>query len=86
MNVQEFQTWRAEAAKRLTPRLAGREQAPPIDADVIPHSREVLVCLGGSCPSCGGARIADCFRDRISAHSLHANVRMAPNAVNQIIR
>ena len=76
MNVQEFQTWRAEAAQKLALRLAGREQAPPIDADVIEHTREVLVCLGGSCISCGGAHIADCFRDRISAHGLHANVRL----------
>jgi len=75
MNTDEFRTWRDEKTKLLGLRLAGHADAPPIDTSVIKHTREVLVCLGRACESCGAVRILERFRDRISAAGLDVDVR-----------
>jgi NADH:ubiquinone oxidoreductase subunit F (NADH-binding)/(2Fe-2S) ferredoxin len=76
MNVDEFRNWRDREAKQLSLRFADGDRSPSVDTTHLQHRREVLVCMGGACISCGATRIMESFRDRISAMDLDVDVRL----------
>jgi NADP-reducing hydrogenase subunit HndC len=76
MNLKEFSSWRDAEAARLALRLSATPHPPAVDPAVVQHRREVLVCAGGACVSCGANRVAEVLEDRISALELDVDVRL----------
>ncbi len=76
MNTAELKQWGEREAKGLSLRLAASPNPPAVDSDVIGHRREVLVCVGGACISCGAEKVAARFQDRIEAMNLEVDVRL----------
>jgi NADH:ubiquinone oxidoreductase subunit F (NADH-binding)/(2Fe-2S) ferredoxin/Pyruvate/2-oxoacid:ferredoxin oxidoreductase delta subunit len=74
MTLSEFQEWRERVRKTLALRLG---QVPPEQAAAGPYrKREVLVCAGGACVSCGNQAISQAFRDQIGKTGLAEYVKL----------
>ena len=76
MTHKELEDIRLAAAREMTLRVSGGASGDAGDGDSAGRQREVLVCSGGACMSCGAHRIAAAFRNRISAMDLSASVKL----------
>ncbi len=70
MTLNDFREWQQAARHTLALRLG----EPNGDAGEPCRRREVLVCAGGACVSCGNAAVADAFREKIAQRGLADDV------------
>lgn len=73
MTLQELQEWRDHARQALALRLG---EGPPADPNQPYKRREVLVCAGGACVSCGNAAVVQALRDAVAKAGLSDYVKM----------
>ncbi|MGB0714742.1 MAG: NADH-ubiquinone oxidoreductase-F iron-sulfur binding region domain-containing protein [Phycisphaerae bacterium] len=72
MKPEEFKSWREEQSDLLSLRIPGSGATARGSSDV---RKEILVCVGGGCVSCGADNVTSAFEDRINASGLHADVK-----------
>lgn len=73
MTLKELYEWREEARQALLLRLG---QVPERPADAPCAYREVLVCAGGACVSCGCSSVAEAFREMLGQRGLREYVKL----------
>jgi len=73
MTLNELLEWREQARQALALRLG---QGPPADPNAPFKRREVLICAGGACVSCGNAAVITSFKDSIAKQGLSDYVKV----------
>ena len=73
MTLKELYEWREQAKASLALRLG---KAPESRPDAPCAYREVLVCAGGACVSCGCASVATAFREVLGQRGLREYVKL----------
>lgn len=73
MTLNELMEWRDQARKALELRLG---EGPPDDPGAPFRRREVLICAGGACVSCGNAAVISAFHDNIAKRGLSDYVKV----------
>ncbi|MEP0842518.1 MAG: NADH-quinone oxidoreductase subunit F, partial [Phycisphaerae bacterium] len=67
MTLHELQEWRERARRALALRLG---EGPADEPGQAHRRREVLVCAGGACVSCGNAAVVQAFTDGVAKAGL----------------
>lgn len=73
MTLKELYEWREQVRATLAPRFAEAAAKSP---DAPCRYREVLVCAGGACVSCGCASVAKAFREMLGQRGLRDHVKL----------
>ncbi len=73
MTFEELERWRENACRELALRLGQAAQGNGADQ---PIKREVLICAGGACVSCGHQRIVDKFKVHTGRRRLDEHVKI----------
>ena len=73
MTLSELQEWRQRVRNSLSLRLG---QAPPSDGHEPFRRREVLICAGGACVSCGNEPVVSGFKEAVARLGMSDYVRI----------